>query len=131
MRTLWNALLLLTLAPLGLLTWWTLQMKRGAGPQGGEILFLAWIMLFFWLSCASFVSTASSTVGGASALIRFALLPAAVFIGTAVCFVAVSALLNHASLSEVPAVQSRLEILAAALVVATVIAANVWLVRIR
>jgi hypothetical protein len=128
---LWNALLLLTLLPLSLLTVWTLQIKRGAGPQGGEILFLGWIMLFFWLASASAVSAAASTLGGATGIIRFVVLPVAVFIAAAICFVAVSVLLNHASLAEVPAAQSKLEIIGAALVVAGLIAGNVWLLRWR
>jgi hypothetical protein len=43
----WTFLVASTFLTLFFVGRWTLSIKRGAGPQGGEFLFLCWLALFF------------------------------------------------------------------------------------
>jgi hypothetical protein len=119
-----------TCLPLVVLTRWTLDLKPGAGPQGGEAIFAGWLILALWLTFLSVLAAVRITAG-APPLARFVGTPAAVVFASGVLFWIVFALLNHSSLAEVPRPRAKAEIYAAATLVLAVIAANGWLFRRR
>jgi hypothetical protein len=63
----WTLLVASTFLTLFLIARWTLSIKRGAGPQGGEILFLCWLALFMWvvlISVSSAIGYVTAHPGG-------------------------------------------------------------------
>lgn len=97
--------LLLCLA--GLLRW-TFALKPGAGPQGGELLFLCWCVALVWLGIATLATLIA--VGGAAGwpgwLRRFAA-PVAAGIALVVLFGHVFWRLNEATVPGVAVEAAR------------------------
>ena len=118
----------LTFLPLIVLTRWTLDMKPGAGPQGGEVIFLGWLMVALWLIFVSLIS-AVRLAKGAPALTRFLWAPGATAIALIFLFWLVFYFLNHSSLSGVEPWRAKGEIWLASGMVAAVILANLILLR--
>ena len=125
--TILSVLALATFLPLVVLTSWTLDIKPGAGPQGGEVIFLGWLMVALWLTLLTLLAAVRHTAG--SAVFRYAGVPAGVLVGAALFFWLVFHLLNDASLVEVPRARGRAEIFAAAGLVGGLILANGFLLR--
>jgi hypothetical protein len=104
---LWTILVASTLVLLLFIARWTMSMKRGAGPQGGETLFLFWLMLMMWMTYVS-MSTASAYIAPLKAgpLGSF-MLHVGVFVGLVVFMCKIGAILNDASLSGISDAQAR------------------------
>jgi hypothetical protein len=113
-----------TCLPLLLLTRWTLEMKPGGGPQGGEALFAGWLLVALWLTLVTAVS-GMRHAAGSPALVRWIAVPIAVVVGSAIFFTLVFWLLNDSSLVETPRSRGKAEIWLATALVFGLIAANV------
>jgi hypothetical protein len=125
----WTLLVASTFLTLFLIARWTLSMKRGAGPQGGEILFLCWLALFMWVVLISVSSAIGYVTGhpGGGAL-RSVGIPLATAVATIILCCVIATLLNNASLSDITELQSRLQNWSAFLLYALLVAANLWFI---
>lgn len=128
----WTLLVASTFLTLFLVARWTLSIKRGAGPQGGEFLFMCWLVLFMWAVLIS-VSTAITyvTAHPSGGMVRILGIPLASAVATILLCWVVTVLLNNASLSHITELQSRLQNWSAFLLYALLIAANLWFITRR
>jgi hypothetical protein len=126
----WTLLVASTFVTLFVVGRWTLSIKRGAGPQGGEILFLCWLALFFWAVLISVISAAAHTKAG-SGVLRSAAFPLTVAVATTFYCVAIAWFINNASLSHITETQSRLQNWCAFFLYAALISANLWFLTRR
>lgn len=128
----WTLLVASTFLTLFLVARWTLSIKRGAGPQGGEFLFMCWLVLFMWAVLIS-VSTAITyvTAHPSGGMVRSLGIPLASAVATILLCWVVTVLLNNASLSHITELQSRLQNWSAFLLYALLIVANLWFITRR
>ena len=128
----WTLLVASTFLTLFLVARWTLSMKRGAGPQGGEILFLCWLALFMWIvliSVSSAVAYVAAHPGGG--IVRSVGIPLATAVVTVFFCWGIAALLNNASLSHITELQSRVQNWSAFVLYALLVAVNLWFITRR
>ncbi len=128
----WTLLVASTFLTLLLMARWTLSIKRGDGPQGGEILFLCWLALFMWavlISTSTAITYATAHPGGGTG--RSVGIPLASAVVTIVLCWVIAVLLNNASLSDITELQSRVQNWSAFLLYALLIAANLWFLTRR
>jgi formate hydrogenlyase subunit 4 len=104
---LWTILVASTFIPVFFVGRWTMSMKRGGGPQGGEALFLFWLMLMMWIGWVS-MSTASAYIAPLKAgPLRSFMLHVGVFVALVMFMCKIGAILNDASLSDISDAQAR------------------------
>jgi glycerol-3-phosphate acyltransferase PlsY len=107
-------------------------MQRGAGPQGGEILFLCWLALFMWavlISVSSAIAYVATHPG--SGITRNFGIPLATAVATTVLCWIIAVLLNNASLSHITELQSRVQNWSAFLLYALLVTGNLWFLTRR
>jgi hypothetical protein len=120
MTTVFAVLVALTCLPVFVLTSWTLDIKPGAGPQGGEVIAMGWLLVFMWLGAVT-VFSAVRQAGAAAG--------AAAFVAAVLLFWFCFWLLNHSSLTGVSPARAKAEIWASAAITGAVIAGNVVAIR--
>jgi hypothetical protein len=117
-------LIAVSLAPLAALARWTFALKPGAGPQGGEALFVGWFLLAGWLTLVTVASSVRVVSPLNRTVTRYLLTMAGGFgIAVATSIVAF-VLLNSASLVETPPLRARLDVWGAFALFAALIAAD-------
>jgi hypothetical protein len=115
-----------SLLPLMVLARWTFELKPGAGPQGGEVIFLGWFLLAGWLTVVSVVSSARLVPSSDRTLTRYVLTGLG-GLGIAVVTVIVAfVLLNAASVAGTPALRARQDLWGAVALFVALIASNLW-----
>ncbi len=124
------ALVLATLLPLAVLTRWTLALEPGKGPQGGEAIFLGWLVVALWLTGTS-VAAAVRLAAHAPGFVRLAVAPVAALVASALFFWLVFALLNDATLAGVPAAKAHGQTWLAALLVGALVLLEAWILGRR
>ena len=116
-----------SLLPLTVLARWTFELKPGAGPQGGEVIFLGWFLLAGWLTVISVASSARLVPSADRTLTRFVLTGIG-GLGVAIATVVVAfVLLNAASLAGTPPLRARQDLWGAVALFVALIASNLWI----
>jgi len=99
----------LTLLPILALSRWTLAFKPGAGPGGGEFIFLGWFLMAGWLSFLSVAASVRYMATHEPTLFRFLIGGGLALFLSVAAFAIAFILFNRASLSGTVFVVSRLE----------------------
>ena len=115
-----------SLLPLLVLARWTFELEPGAGPQGGEVIFLGWFLLAGWLTLITVASSHRLVAAQQRTAARYVLTGvAALGVAVATCVVAFI-LLNASSFAGTPPVRARQELWGALGLFVALIAANLW-----
>ena len=115
-----------SLLPLVVLARWTFELKPGAGPQGGEVLFLGWFMLSAWLTVLTVASSIRFVALSGPTVTRYVLMGAGGFAIAVTAFIVAFALINHASLAGTLPLRARQDLWGVLGLYLALIATNLW-----